>query len=66
MDFMGVQEVQCLVNGLTGSKIQAGQCTSPEPLVRVSGGSCPAVITVSLILVSGLCWAASSNPCLEP
>ena len=50
MDFIGLQEAQSLVNGLTGSKFQAGQSTSPEPLVRVSGGSCPTVITVSLTL----------------
>ena len=54
-----------LRNGLTGSKCQADQRMSPQPLVRLSGGSCPAVITV-LDLVSGLCWATFPNQFLEP
>ena len=49
-----------LRNGLTGSKCQAGQSMSPEPLLRLSDDSCPAVITV-LDLVSGLCWATFPN-----
>ena len=36
-----------LRNGLTGSKCQAGKNVSPEPLVRLSGSSRPAVIIVS-------------------
>ena len=35
-----------LRTGLTGSKCQAGWSMSPEPLVRLSDGSCPAIITV--------------------
>ena len=54
-----------LRNGLTGSKCQAGQSMSPEPLLSLSGGSCPAVITV-LDLVSSLCWATFPNQFLEP
>ena len=49
-----------LRNGLTGSKCKSGQSMSPEPLVRLSGGSRPAVILV-LDLVSGLCWATFPN-----
>ena len=54
-----------LRNGLTGSKLQAGQSISPESLFRLSGGSCPAVITV-LDLISGLCCATFPNQLQSP
>ena len=41
-----------LRNGLTGRNCQAGQSTSLEALVRLSGGSCPALL---LSLCPGSC-----------